>query len=44
MCELPLRWNGATNSPRGIKVPPEVLRRFDDEGYTQASNATYKKK
>jgi hypothetical protein len=39
-----VHWNGATNSPRGIKVPPEVLKRFNDEGYTPALNATYKKK
>ena len=39
-----VHWNGSTNSPRGIKVPPEVLKRFADEGYTPAPNATYKKK
>ncbi len=39
-----VHWNGSTNSPRGIIVPPEVLKRFNDEGYTPAPNATYKKK
>ena len=39
-----VHWNGSTNSLRGIKVPPEVLKRFNDEGYTPAPNATYKKK
>lgn len=39
-----VHWNGSTNSPRGIKVPPEVLKRFNDEDYTPAPNATYKKK
>ena len=39
-----VHWNGSTNSPRGIKVPLEVLKRFNDEGYTPAPNATYKKK